>query len=54
LAGGIEGLKARPMQPEDRKLKETERKIGELTMELEIWRAAGRKGGCGPAQEAPR
>jgi transposase len=38
LAGGIEGLKARPLQPEDRKLKEAERKIGELTLELEVWR----------------
>jgi hypothetical protein len=45
LVGGIEGLKARPLQPEDRKLKEAERKVGELTMELEIWLAAARKGG---------
>jgi len=45
LAGGIEGLKARPMQPEDRRLKEAELKIGELTMDNEILRAAARKRG---------
>jgi hypothetical protein len=38
------GLKARPLQAEDRKLKDTEQRIGELTMELEVWRAAARKG----------
>jgi hypothetical protein len=43
LAGGLGDLKARPLQPEDRKLKEVERKIGELTMELDVWRAAARK-----------
>ncbi len=43
LAGGIEGLKARPLQPEDRRLKEAERKVGELTMDNEILRAAARK-----------
>ncbi len=52
LAGGIEGLKAKPLQPEDRKLKEAERKIaaddlrdGELTLENEVLRAATRKRG---------
>jgi len=45
LAGGIEGLKSRPLQPEDRRLKEAERKIGELTMDNEILRAAARKRG---------
>lgn len=43
LAGGIEGLKARPLQPEDRRLRDAERKIGELTMDNEILRAAARK-----------
>jgi len=47
LAGGIEGLKARPLQPEDRRLKEAERKVGELTMDNEILRAAARKRGVG-------
>ena len=45
MAGGIEGLKARPLQPEDRALRDAERKIGELTMENEILRAAAPKGG---------
>jgi transposase len=43
LAGGIEGLKAKPLQPEDRRLRDAERKIGELTMDNEILRAAARK-----------
>jgi hypothetical protein len=46
MAGGMEGLKARPLQPEERRLKEAERKIGELTMENEVWKAVARKGGC--------
>jgi transposase len=55
LAGGIEGLKARPLQPEERKLKEAERKVGELTMELEIWRAAAQKRGLRiPPRKRPR
>jgi transposase len=45
LAGGIEGLKAKPLQPEDRRLRDAERKIGELTMDNEILRAAARKSG---------
>jgi hypothetical protein len=36
-------LKARPTA--DRKLREAERQIGSLTMELEVWQAAGRKRG---------
>lgn len=55
LAGGIEGLKARPLQPEDRRLKEAERKIGELTMDNEILRAAARKRGLQiPPRKRPR
>src|SRR6266511_475862 len=45
MAGGLEGLKARPFAPEDRRLKEAERKIGELTLENEILLAATRKRG---------
>ncbi len=37
LEGGKEGLKGRrPLSDEDRQLKEAERKIGELTMEVEV------------------
>jgi transposase len=43
LAGGIEGLKAKPLSVENRRLKDAERKIGELTMENEVLRAAARK-----------
>jgi len=44
-----------PLQPEDRKLKEAERKVGELTMELEVWRAAARKRGLQiPPRKRPR
>ncbi len=45
MAGGAEALKARPTEPADRKLREAERQIGRLTMELEVWQAAGRKKG---------
>jgi transposase len=45
LAGGVEGLKAQPLAPDDRRLREAERKIGELTMENEILRTAARKRG---------
>jgi transposase len=45
LAGGVEGLKAQPLAPDDRRLRDAERKIGELTMENEILRAAARKRG---------
>jgi hypothetical protein len=55
LAGGIEGLKARPLQPEDRRLRDAERKIGELTMDNEILRAAARKRGLQiPPRKRPR
>ena len=45
IAAGAEGLKARPADPTDRKLREAERQIGRLTMELEVWQTAGRKRG---------
>jgi hypothetical protein len=43
MAGGIEGLKAQPTTREDRRLKEAERKIGQLTMENEVLKAVARK-----------
>jgi hypothetical protein len=45
IAGGVEHLKAVPAPPEDRRLREAERKIGELTLENEILAAAARKRG---------
>ena len=55
MAGGMEGLKARPLQPEERRLKEAERKIGELTMENEVWKAVARKRGLQiPPRKRPR
>ena len=45
IAGGVENLKAVPAPPEDRRLREAERKIGELTLENEILAAAARKRG---------
>ena len=45
VAGGIEGLKGKPLVLEDRRLKEAERKIGALTMEDEVLRAVARKRG---------
>ena len=47
LSGGREALKGRrPVCDEDRQLREAERKIGELTMEVEVWRRAAEKGGA--------
>jgi hypothetical protein len=40
------------LAPDDRRLREAERKIGELTMENEILRAAARKGAADAAREA--
>ena len=45
LDAGVEGLKARPRAPDERRLADAERKVGELTIELEVWRAAARKRG---------
>jgi transposase len=39
LAAGREGLKSRPAPTEDRRLADAQRKIGELTMDLDILRA---------------
>jgi transposase len=39
LAAGREGLKSRPLPVEDRRLAEAQRKVGELSMEIDILRA---------------
>src|SRR5271165_158901 len=39
LAAGREGLKARPVPVEDVSLREAQRKVGELSMELDIVKA---------------
>ncbi len=39
LAAGREGLKSRPRPEEDRRLVDAQRKIGELSMDLDILRA---------------
>jgi hypothetical protein len=54
LAAGNQGLKGQrsDRSPDDRALKRAERKIGRLTMENEILRAAAEKGAADPAGEA--
>jgi transposase len=57
LESGKEGLKGqRPdRSPEDRQLRDAERKIGQLTMENEILRAAAEKRGLSmPPAKRPR
>src|SRR5918912_341357 len=57
LAAGTQGLKGqRPdRMPDDRALKQTERKIGQLTMENEVLRAAAEKRGLHfPPAKRPR
>jgi transposase len=56
LDAGKEGLKGkRQLSDEDRRLRDAERKIGELTMENEIWKAVARKRGLQmPPQKRPR
>lgn len=56
LQAGKEGLKGkRPTTEDDRRLRAAERKVGELTMENEIWRAVARKRGLQmPPQKRPR
>jgi transposase len=39
LAAGREGVKSRPAPVEDRRLAEAPRKVGELSMEIDILRA---------------
>jgi hypothetical protein len=56
LAGGKEALKGRrSLTEDDRQLREAERKIGELTMEVEVWRRAPEKRGAAmPPAKRPR
>jgi transposase len=48
LAAGREGLKARPVPVEDVTLREAQRKVGELSMELDIVKALLEKKGHPP------
>ena len=54
LESGKQGLKGQrsDRSPDDRALKQAERKIGQLTMENEILRVAAEKGAADPAGEA--
>jgi transposase len=57
LEGGKQGLKGQRSDrtPDDRALKQAERKIGELTMENEVLRAAAEKRGLAiPPAKRPR
>jgi transposase-like protein len=57
LDAGKEGLKGKTAsgEPDDRALRQAERKIGELTMDNEILRAIARKRGLQiPPQKRPR
>jgi len=56
LDAGKEGLKGkRATTEEDRKLRDAERKIGELTLENEIWKKVAEKRGLQmPPQKRPR
>jgi transposase len=58
LDAGKEGLKGRTSsggEPDDRRRREAERKIGELTMDNEILRAVARKRGLSiPPQKRPK
>lgn len=57
ISGGKEALKIRgpSSDEEERRRRQAERKIGELTMEVEILRAAARKRGLQiPPQKRPR
>ena len=56
LDAGKEGLKGkRATTEEDRKLRDAERKIGELTLENEIWKKVAEKRGLKmPPQKRPR
>jgi hypothetical protein len=56
LDAGKEGLKGkRPFTEDDRRLREAERKIGELTLETEVWKRVAEKRGLSmPPQKRPR
>ncbi len=56
LEAGKEGLKGRRLVTEDdRRLREAERKIGELTLENEVWKKVAEKRGLQmPPQKRPK
>ncbi len=56
LDGGKEALKGRPpSSPDDRRIREAERKIGELTLQNEIWKKVAEKRGVSiPPQKRPK
>jgi transposase len=56
LEAGKEGLKGRrPVTEDDRRLREAERKIGELTLENEVWKKVAEKRGLQmPPQKRPK
>jgi transposase len=56
LDAGKEGLKGkRASTEEDRRLRDAERKIGELTLENEVWKKVAQKRGLSmPPQKRPR
>jgi transposase-like protein len=56
VEAGKEGLKGhRPATDDDRRLRDAERKIGELTLENEIWKKVAEKRGLQmPPQKRPR
>jgi transposase len=56
MEAGKEGLKGhRPASEDDRRLRDAERKIGELTLENEIWKKVAEKRGLQmPPQKRPR
>jgi transposase len=56
LEAGKEGLKGKqPTTEDDRRLREAERKIGELTLENEVWKKVAEKRGLSmPPQKRPR
>ena len=56
LEAGKEGLKGRrPVTEDHRRLREAERKIGELTLENEVWKKVAEKRGLQmPPQKRPK
>ncbi len=54
LAAGREGLKARPAPPEERELREAQRKIGEQAIEIDTLRALLEKKGGPRSQRRSR
>lgn len=54
LAAGREGLKARPAPPEERELREAQRKIGEQAIEIDTLRALLEKKGVPRSERRSR